>query len=244
MVSHKHSCIFIHIPKTAGMSMENSFAKSLGLSFYRGECPPLLLTYNKNPKLGPLSLAHLSPNEYLDYHYVNKNQFESYFRFSIVRNPYDRIVSIYKHFQYHRIISFTNFLKYEFPILEKTKYYFIKPQSDYLMDDDNNSLVNHIARFEDLSEIIKQINPHLNYPIAEIEHINPSLKKYNAYSRWNIKYALKTLKEKPYLIPFVNFNNKTTYKPLDFFTLESLSFVNRYYSRDFENFGYRKISSL
>jgi hypothetical protein len=244
MVSHQHKCIFIHIPKTAGMSIENSFLKSLGLGLYRGECPPLLLTYNKNPNLGPLSLAHLYASEYLDYHYLTNEQFESYFKFSIVRNPYDRIVSIYKHFQFHRIMSFANFLRYEFPKLEKTKYYFIKPQYSYLFDAQNNSLVNYVGRFEDLPNIVNKIKPNLEHPITEIEDINSSLKSYNIYSRWNIRYAFKTLKEKPYLIPYVNLKNKTSYMFLDFFNAETLSFINDYYSRDFEFFEYKKIFAL
>lgn len=242
MVSHQHKCI--HIPKTAGMSIENSFAKSLGLGFYRGECPPLILTYNKNPNLGPLSLAHLSAKEYVNYKYVSDEQFDSYFKFSVVRNPYDRIVSIYKHFQHHRIISFKSFLKYKFPKLEKTKNHFIKLQSSYLFDIQDKPIVNYIGKFENLSSVINEIKSNLNHPLTEIEHINSSLKQYNIYSRLNIRFALKTLKQKPYFIPYINFSNKTNYRSFDFFDKETLSFVNEYYSTDFEFLGYEMIYDL
>lgn len=244
MVSHKHQCVFIHIPKTAGMSIENTFMKSLGMKFYKGQCPPLLLTYNRNPALGPLSLAHLSINEYLDLHYLNAEQFSIYFKFSVVRNPYDRIVSIYKHFQYHRIISFPTFIKKEFPKLEKEKYYFVKPQSHFLLDDNNKSLVDYIGRFEDLSKVFDAISNHLQYPVGKLEHINSSLKTYNVYSRWNMRYINRVLKNKPYLIPLLNIRNKTSLETSDFFDEDSLGFVNHYYSRDFKCFDYRKISSL
>ena len=102
MISHKHKCIFIHIPKTAGMSIENSFLKSLDLKFINGQDNSLLLTYNKNPALGPPSLAHLSPNEYIDKSYISKNLFESYYKFTFIRNPWERIISIYKHFDFFK----------------------------------------------------------------------------------------------------------------------------------------------
>lgn len=226
------------------MSIESSFARSLGLRFYLGECPPLLLTYNKNPNIGPVSLAHLSVNEYLTSSYVSKEQYESYFKFSIVRNPYDRIVSIYKHFQYHRIISFTTFLKHEFPRLEKNRYYFIKPQAEFVLNDKNGCLIDYIGKFEVLEQEFNKIKNYIKLPVGELDQINASLKEYNVYSRWNFRYLYKKIKEKPYLISSIDLKNKTSRETMDFFDKNSLEFVNSYYLRDFEYFDYEIISNL
>ena len=69
MISHKLKCIFVHIPKCAGSSINQQLdLKSLGFS---GHSPA---SYHA---------------EYLS----------EYFSFTFVRNPYDRIVSAYKYFR-------------------------------------------------------------------------------------------------------------------------------------------------
>mgnify|MGYP003967123939 CR=1 FL=1 len=69
MISHKLKCIFVHIPKCAGSSINQQLnLKSLGFSGH-------------------------SPASYHD-EYLSE-----YFSFTFVRNPYDRIVSGYKYFR-------------------------------------------------------------------------------------------------------------------------------------------------
>jgi hypothetical protein len=67
MINHRYRCIFVHIPKTAGKSINRFFGmewqKHKDLSRYAGELQPQL--------------------------------FSSYFKFAIVRNPWDRILSDY-----------------------------------------------------------------------------------------------------------------------------------------------------
>ena len=51
MLSHQHKKIFIHMPKTAGQSIETLFLDDLGLKWdQRGS---LLLSRNTNRTLGP-----------------------------------------------------------------------------------------------------------------------------------------------------------------------------------------------
>ena len=95
MISHHHKCIFIHIPKTAGQSIEHCFIRSLGLTWETRA--PLLLRYNDRPELGPPSLAHLKYSEYSEYKYITEEQIQTYFKFAFIRNPWSRLVSIYKY---------------------------------------------------------------------------------------------------------------------------------------------------
>ena len=93
MISHKHKCIFVHVPKCGGRSVQNVFIQDSGLTWDTRE--PFLLRENKNLKSGPPRLAHLTYREYLDYFYISQELMDSYFKFSIVRDPYRRMESIY-----------------------------------------------------------------------------------------------------------------------------------------------------
>lgn len=244
MISHRHQCIFIHIPKTGGMSIEKAFMDSLDLRFYKGECPPLMLTYSKNPEIGPVSLAHLSPAEYVKHSYLTQDLFNDYFKFTIVRNPYDRIVSIYKHFKYDRVISFTSFIKYEFPKLKVNRYYFIKPQIEYLYEKDQHLMVDYIGRFEDISNELKRIETKLQYKLGTLEYVNKSGKPYNVYSRWNVRLVLNHIIKKPNSFFRLDLKNKTSFQTLDHFNAETLNFVNEFYREDFLKLNYEKLDRL
>ena len=91
MLCHKYKCIYIHIPKAAGKSIQHVFAKQLGLGSKKGS--DLLVGMNANPDSGPPDLSHLKASEYVQLGYLSQEKFDSYFKFSFVRNPWDRIVS-------------------------------------------------------------------------------------------------------------------------------------------------------
>jgi hypothetical protein len=91
MISHSHKVIFIHVPKCAGQSIETIFLKDLGLTWeFRA---PLLLRPKSREELGPERLAHLFANEYVKFGYIEASKFNDYFKFAIIRDPIDRILS-------------------------------------------------------------------------------------------------------------------------------------------------------
>lgn len=93
-VFHDLKCIYVHIPKTGGTSIE----AALGiLGDWNVENTLNMFGLIKSPNLKEKKflskfLQHLTAAQLRD---VLGNQFELYYRFTFVRNPWDRMVSIF-----------------------------------------------------------------------------------------------------------------------------------------------------
>jgi Sulfotransferase family len=171
MICHQYKCVFIHIPKNAGQSIEQVFLDLTGLSWKtRAE---LLLRRNDRPELGPPRLAHLLAHEYVLYEYLTQEQFDTYFKFSLVRNPWSRAVSIYKYLG-SSDHDFRTFVMKRLPKkLWKSKYWFVRPQSDFVYHD-GRLLTDFIGRFETIQQDFNEVCMRLGLPPINVPHINKS----------------------------------------------------------------------
>ncbi|MBX3727856.1 MAG: sulfotransferase family 2 domain-containing protein [Candidatus Sumerlaeia bacterium] len=108
MVSHAHRCIFIHIPKTGGTSIERKLGHfkeyKRGVQDHRTirEVEPLtipaLMRLLRQPVAHQSRKAHL--RRYLRSTFrgdaeLTPEQYQSYLKFTIVRNPWARVFSWY-----------------------------------------------------------------------------------------------------------------------------------------------------
>ena len=84
MISHKHKFIFIHIPKTAGRSIEEAVLD---------ETCQLLRREWDVARVPHAPLNHLTLQELVDYGILTPAQLKSYFKFCFVRTPWDRLIS-------------------------------------------------------------------------------------------------------------------------------------------------------
>lgn len=147
----EHKCIFIHIPKAAGVSV----CKSL---------------------FGNLCAGHTPVKRYqLIY---SPEEFETYFKFTFVRNPWDRVLSAYnflkqggmspgdKKWASENIIQYRTFEEFvknwltEKNILGTTHF---RPQYTYLsLPGSRELLVNFLGYFENLNEDFEYIKSKLD----------------------------------------------------------------------------------
>lgn len=172
----KKKIIFVHIPKTGGTSIEvamNSLYYRYGYGvIFTNEKNEFNEIRHKNLKkvckmrnldrMKKYALQHFKSNEYKVL--LGGDIYDKYFKFSICRNPYDRIISEFfwceipgigdKHGQ-----SFDDFLKYAKKCRFNNNYYetiyhdhFI-PQHEFIYDDKNNLQVDKLFKFENFNEI-------------------------------------------------------------------------------------------
>lgn len=179
-----NSFIFIHINKTGGSSIE----KALNLPF-----------------------EHKTALEKIGE--IGRQQWDSKFTFSVIRNPWDKVVSHY-HYRVQtnqtglgvNSIGFKEWVKLSYG--NKDPLYYDKPkmfmpQFDWLTDDGGRVLVDFICRFENLAD-------DFNVVCRKIGR-NPSLPRLKASMRGNYS---------------------------DYYDTESIEIVARWFSQDIENFGY------
>ena len=194
--------LFIHIPKTGGTFIENEFKK---YNYEVGRHDP-----NKNLHTNPTCSFWHTPLK------SNKKiNFKDYITFTVVRNPYDRIISEYnwKPFPNHyhnmgltkdtEINDFVSKLNTD-QIIYKGDCHLV-PQTEYLTDAYGNT-VQHILHQE-----------HLN------EELNEFIKTYGL----GIELSTKKNQQKS--------RNHTKDELND----TSLKFIQKYFKKDFDYLGYK-----
>lgn len=90
MISHKHKCIFIHIAKCAGSTIENAFG--VDIADQSQDNHKNLFGWDDSNKL---YLQHATPKELLSYGLIDEKTWDDYYKFVIVRNSWDKSISDY-----------------------------------------------------------------------------------------------------------------------------------------------------
>ena len=159
MIINEYEVIFIHIPKNAGSSIEEYFS-------------------NESFKI--------QPNKHADVHEIKrkfKNSYDNYRKFTIIRNPYDKMVSWYFYLkkqlgEQHNVIEFNKWIK------DPSKFWhandpisYLKPQHEWV--DDTVVLV----EYENLKEELNQFfGEEIDLPITNKSNHSHYLNYYNKES--------------------------------------------------------------
>lgn len=225
MICHDYKCVFIHIPKNAGQSVEHVFLNLLGLTW--DTRAPLLLRKNDRPEIGPPRLAHLTSPDYVKYKYLTQEMFNEYFKFSFVRNPWSRMVSFYKYSGYDAMCDFKKFIMVEFEKnLFNKQHWFFKPQSEFIYDSGDNLLVDFVGRFENLQQDFDFASKEMNLPSTQLPHVNKS-KDTTGKPKGMAKFChLQKNRFQHYL------------RYQDYYDDETKDFVRELYERDIRLFKY------
>jgi hypothetical protein len=186
--------IFIHIPKSAGMSVSKAL-------------------------FGGKSGGHATAKEYVGFY--GREKYASYFSFSFVRNPWDRLVSAYfylkeggssktdRRYRDNILNKFEDFNSFVESWITKDSIQNImhlRPQKDYLTIFGNDVKVNYVGKFETLEEDFKKIANRIGVDVE---------------------------------LPRINVNQSRDEDYRQYYNENSIEVVSRVYKKDIEMFGYK-----
>jgi chondroitin 4-sulfotransferase 11 len=184
LISEEKRFIFIHIPKTAGMSVNRALIGVAPDSIRRIEDLP---AFND-----PQKHRHLFARDLLEY--FGPKLWRGYFSFAMVRNPFSRLVSWYNMcherptnkfmWRVKRDAStFSEFLRMSDRIVARTRF----NQVDYVTDVSGKPIVNFVGYFENLEHDFQAICDRIGVE-SRLPHLNATAKVdyrefYDAASR-------------------------------------------------------------
>lgn len=216
MIFHKHKAIFIHIPKCAGSSINNFFAESKYLDW---KSPDYKILYGWCPKR-KIHLQHATAKELLDLDLIPENIWKSYYKFTFIRNPFDRMYSDYLWIQNDRKIkgTFKDYILRKGPFAKvlndkSNKIYrgdHLKKQTDFF-DFDGVLKLDYVGRFEQFQKDINYIRFKLSISKKFHNHFKRNSSRYPHYSMFYTN-TKKKLVEKNYKDDIDKLNYKFTDK--------------------------------
>ena len=206
-ISYKHKCVFIHIPKTGGTTVEK------------------LLDINPDPveniksywALDNLQIAYYIKEfncktsfflQHLPAIFIknfNPETFNNFFKFSIVRNPYDRLISEFcwlnrNELKIDNYYFINNFKAWVNNLTPKTFNNHTLPQY-YFLYNKNTLLVDKVYKYEDLQNALKELSVKLNFELKDIWlHKNNFDIDKEALLPTNIKEKIYKLYEKDFIV--------------------------------------------
>lgn len=166
MVNHEYRCIFIEVPKTASTSVRK------------------VLGQPGTPHLDILQIRDEVPPEI----------FESYFKFGFVRNPWDRVVSLYQRKKVHGQATFADFVHWIRNASDTCRYpREHENQLDWFTDENGEVIVDYIGKFETLAEDWSKIRRRIGCE-SKLPHANAKPHKY--YSSYYTPELVEVIRRK------------------------------------------------
>jgi len=234
-INHKKKAIFIHIPKTGGSYIGPTLVKYYGFISYINLLSKRRPDHNlvcethlfKNILIGNSTydtsffnkqigiLLYCKTSEYLNKCMnMNEEKWNTYFKFCFIRNPYDRALSGWKHFN---IILNKNSTFYDYINIDKYNIsdieygHIFMTQKTQIQNTDETCGVDMIGKFETLEEDFKIILKKIGF--ENFIHISKKENVSNKEGYENIVLEQKTIQK-----------------------------LNELFNDDFELFHYKKIN--
>ena len=176
-----YKCLFVHIPRTAGISVSMSL-------------------------FGNLSGGHQTISKYRES--FPAEAFADYFKFSFVRNPWERLYSAFNllkkgglnavdlEFKQRHLNDSMDFREFVLDWMDESKtglIFHLKPQCDYLTFPESPDViaVDFLGRFENLSTDFSYVASRLGIPGRALSHMNETVGKRKYHEAYTPEMAKK-----------------------------------------------------
>ncbi len=199
MISHEHRCIFIHIPKCGGTSIEESLGyHRLGLrrggqdhrrlaSMQRAIWPPSFGVYHPAEFVRFVKQRRFAASR--GHAIASKPQYENYFKFTVVRNPWDRAYSWYRNVVrdplHRRAFRVSDDCSFEDFMHDHLGCWALDPQMDWLTDRDGTVRVDYVGRFENLNDSYNEARAQIGLEPIVLNKLLHSDKKHYRHAYTN-----------------------------------------------------------
>ena len=249
-INHHLKAIFIHITKNGGSTIENilcTYYDFVNIRYTRSDHVEFN-NITKNDTAYPFGLFSLRVKGVIRYlegtltkdvttmlkntnpHKIIHNATPSskyfdlsdYYIFTFVRNPYDRLISSWRHCLKHdkkdkQVSEILNdFINNRDNLKDPHYCHSFITQHQNLINSENKLKIDFIGRFENLNEGLIHVLQHFKIPI---KHLN--------FLEKNIQY---------------NKSDRSGF--IDYYDIDTLNFVNDYFKEDFINFNYNICNTL
>ena len=177
MISHLYKCIFVHIPKCGGTSIENVIwpeprnTSDLWMGF--------VSKFRNKYQTG--GLQHLLATQIREE--VGEKVYSDYYKFTIVRNPWDKAVSQFFYMrqrpdlrEYIGMKEDDTFMRY-LELTNSKLHVQWEKQHKFFQDENGKIIVNFIGRLENFKADSAHILDRLGIQ-AEIPHVNATRHKH------------------------------------------------------------------
>ena len=197
-ISHEHRCIFVHIPKSGGTSIELALGMDRGNELFGFEAADGTRYDNSvGPRMKAEGQHDLICLQHLEATRVRSRYpdeiWNTYFKFSVVRNPFDLVVSEFSYHTQERedMLGILGFAP-DTPFKDYVHSGFrAKQQKKFLVDERGEIIVDFIARFEnlehDFAHICKTIGVEVKLPHANKTVRDPYREYYDDRTRARVE---------------------------------------------------------
>lgn len=174
IVSHRHSFVFVAIPKTGTHSIREALRPHLHADDWE-QCRLFVKKAFPLPQVAAVKHGHISCRQIRQH--LHPAMWETYLKFCVVRNPFARFVS-YCHFFHRECQKMSRdplgTMKQAITCPEAPRRLLVRPQCDFISDTDGKLLIDRICNIETLRHDFAAVLNELGLPPVAPEHRNTS----------------------------------------------------------------------